>query len=348
MDLKRDYFEDLRLITSRSQAIWVGLLLVGVMLLPLFVKSYLLTMVELVAINIIVALGLNLLVGNTGQISLGHNGFVALGAYTLVLLLKIEVPFPLALLAGGGIASLFGALLGLPSLRLEGPYLAIATLGFGLAVMVLIGRADFLGGRMGLSVPRISLKWTGLSYDRALYYLIIGLAIFFTIATHSLVKSRVGRAFQAIRDSDIAAAAIGIHLAKYKTLSFAISAFFAGIAGGLMALYLNFINPTLFSFVMSINFLAMIVLGGLGTITGSVLGAIVLTLLTLQLNSIAELPGIGPGLVAFSEKFMTVAGLPNLTWICTGLVLILIIIFEPLGLFGIWMRIKWYWKTWPF
>lgn len=347
-NLKTDYFEDLQLFKDGLQIFWSAIFLLLLFALPFFVKTYYLTILNLMAVNVIVALGLNLLVGNTGQISLGHAGFVAIGAYTTVLLLKAGVPFIFALMASGGVTALFGILLGIPSLKLEGPYLAIATLAFGLAVTTVIGRMDFLGGRMGMNVPKIGLGWTGLKYDQSLYYLILIIAVLAVIATRNLLKSRIGRAFQAIRDSDIAASAIGINLTKYKLYSFGISALFAGVAGSLWALYLGFINPTLFNFILSINFLVIIVLGGLGSITGSVLGAIVLTYLNLQLEDVVEIPVLGDLLLRFSEVFMTATGISNISWFLTGFILILIVLFEPLGLYGLWLRTKIYWKRWPF
>lgn len=347
MDLRKDYFEDIKLLDGRAQLFWTLILLVGLATLPFVIKTYYLTVINLMAVNVMVALGLNLLVGNTGQISLGHAGFVAIGAYAMVLLMKAGIPFAPALLAGGFLAAFFGALLGVPSLRLEGPYLAIATLGFGLAVTVIIGRTEAFGGRMGLTVPRLDLGWMGIGYDRALYLLIIAVTVVMTIFARNLLRGRIGRAFQAIRDSDIAAAATGVEIARYKTLSFAISAFYAGIAGGFWALYLSFINPTIFTFVMSILFLAMIILGGLGSVTGSIFGAVVMTFLNLQLENVPDLPVVGPLLSSFSERFMTLSGIANVSWVLTGLILILIILFEPLGLYGIWLRVKRYWKTWP-
>lgn len=347
-NLKTDYFEDIRLFDNKLQLFWTLVLLGILFALPFLVKSYYLTIVDLMAVNVIVALGLNLLVGNTGQISLGHAGFVAIGAYTSVLLLKLGVPFLIAFAASGILAASFGLLLGIPSLRLEGPYLAIATLAFGLAVTIIIGRMDFLGGRMGLSVPKINLSWTGLKYDFALYYLILILTILAVVATRNILKSRIGRAFQAIRDSDIAASAIGINLSKYKLYSFAISALFAGFAGSLWALYLGFINPTLFTFIMSINFLAIIVLGGLGFVTGSIMGAVVMTFLNIQLENVVDIPLLGPLILAFSEAFMMPDNISNVSWVFTGLILILIVLFEPLGLYGLWLRTKRYWKRWPF
>ncbi|HMQ07480.1 MAG TPA: branched-chain amino acid ABC transporter permease [Saprospiraceae bacterium] len=328
--------------------IWTIVLISFLFLLPFIVKTYYLSVVNLMCLNILVALGLNVLVGNTGQISLGHAGFVAIGAYSSALLLNLGLPFLPALLSAGIIAGFIGALIGVPSFKLEGPYLAIATLAFGMAVTIIIGRLDVFGGRMGMSVPRIQLGWTGLKYDISLYYIFIGITVIMVIITRNIVKSRIGRAFQAIRDSDIAASVAGVHLAKYKTMSFAISAFYAGLAGCLWALYLQFVTPGSFSFMMSVLFLATVVLGGLGSVTGSVMGAILMSWLSLQLEKIVEVPVLGHMIMKFTGLFMNPSGIANITWVITGLILIMVILFEPLGLFGLWLRIKRYWKMWPF
>lgn len=347
--MKRDYFDDVRLARSGVAKFWLAILIIGLSIVPLIGSPFLLYTLNLMAVNAIVALGLNILVGYTGQISLGHAGFVAIGAYTSVLLVsRAGLPFPVALLAGGLLAASIGFLLGLPALRLEGPYLAIATLGFGMATTVVIGRTALFGGHMGLVVPSPRLGPLELSSDRGIYAITISTAVLLAFMARNLMRSRTGRAFQAIRDSDIAAQMTGVDLARYKTLSFAISAFYAGIAGGLWAIVLGFINPGMFNFIVSVLFLAMVVAGGLGTIAGSIAGAILITFLNLQAARIQTLPVIGPLLEAFSSQFMTISGLPNITWIVTGLILILIVVLEPMGLYGLWLRTKLYWKTWPF
>ncbi len=348
MKLKKHYFEDIQLFPNKASIFWSLVAILFLAFLPGLVKTYYLSIVNLMALNILVALGLNLLVGNTGQISLGHAGFVAIGAYAAALMLKAGLPFIIVLLGAGTVAAMVGAILGIPSFRLEGPYLAIATLSFGMAVTIIIGRIDILGGRMGMSVPRIDLSWTGLKYDIALYYVFALITVIMIIFTRNILKSRIGRAFQAIRDSDVAASVVGILLAKYKTFSFAISAFYAGMAGCLWALYLQFVNPGSFNFMMSILFLATIVLGGLGSVTGSVMGAIVMTWLSLQLEKIVEIPFFGEVFVTFTGYFMNPSGIANITWVATGLILIAVIIFEPMGLNGLWLRTKRYWKLWPF
>ncbi len=356
MDMKRDYYEDIRLIDSGAVLFWSSALLLFLFTLPLYVPTYYVFLMNLVMIHVILAVGLNILVGYTGQISLGHAGFFAIGAYgTALLMAKLHVPFVPALLAAAFIAALFGFLLGLPALRLEGPYLAIATLGFGLAIMHIIGRWEFFGGRMGVQAPPLNLgvPWLGwnwvLETDRGKYYLILILCVLMVIGARNLVKTRVGRSFAAIRDSDIAAEVIGVNLTIYKTLAFAVSSFYAGIAGGLFGMVLGFFDPFTFNLILSIIFLVMVVVGGLGSILGPIIGAALITYLQYNvLKNVGEMPVVGPFLVALSGRFFTVVGLENFNNIALGLIMVGIIIFEPLGLYGVWLRIKKYWMTWPF
>ncbi len=349
MDMKRDYYEDIQLLDSGVLWFWFIMLLASLAIFPLLVPNYYIYMVNYMAINVIVTVGLNILVGYTGQISLGHAGFFAIGAYsTVLLMINLHFPFLLALVLGALIAAFFGFILGLPALRLEGPYLAIATLGFGMAITQVIGRWQLFGGRMGLEAPKLSLGSYVMNSDRALYFLIIPITFFLVMAARNLMKTRVGRAFIAIRDSDIAAETMGVNLTLYKTLAFAVSAFYTGIAGGLMAFVLGFINPSSFNFILSIYFLAFVIVGGLGSIFGSIMGGVVMTWLMLVLDKVQELPYLGEALVSFSEKWMNAAGLPNVASIIFGLIIILLVVFEPLGLYGFWIRTKIYWKTWPF
>jgi branched-chain amino acid transport system permease protein len=240
------------------------MLIASLSTLPFLLPNYHIYMVNYMAINVIVTVGLNILVGYTGQISLGHAGFFAIGAYgTVLLMTNLHFPFLLALICSALIAAFFGFILGLPALRLEGPYLAIATLGFGMAITQVIGRWQVFGGRMGLEAPDLSLGPFVIDTDRRLYFLVVTTAFLLILAARNLMKTRVGRAFIAIRDSDIAAETMGVNLTLYKTLAFAVSAFYAGIAGGLMAFLLGFINPSSFNFILSIYFLAFVIVGGL-------------------------------------------------------------------------------------
>ncbi|MCP4131267.1 MAG: branched-chain amino acid ABC transporter permease [bacterium] len=366
MDMKRDYYEDIQLLDSNTKKTWFFMLLAVLAILPFVLPGTWASFINLVAIHVIVAIGLNILVGYTGQVSLGHAGFFAIGAYTTALIIKgtgaTEV-FLLAipvLIAAGLVAAVFGFILGLPSLKLEGPYLAIATLGFGMAIVQIIGRFSVFGGRNGISLPDITILANVLvateyftintARDIDLYLVVITTAVFLTILARNIIKTRVGRAFVAIRDDDIAAECMGVNLTYYKTLSFAVSAFYTGVAGGLYAFWIGRLNPDNFSFILSVVFLAMVVVGGVGSITGSVLGAIVVTYLhhNLEGAAIAAIPVLGPALVSFSEYWMHPNGLASISYVIFGLIIILIVIFEPLGLYGFWIRMKKYWKTWPF
>jgi len=349
MDMKRDYYEDIQLLDSKVLWFWFIMLIAALIIFPFLAPNYYIYMANYMAINVIVAVGLNILVGYTGQISLGHAGFFAIGAYFTVLsMTNLHLPFPLALLLGAFISAFFGFILGLPALRLEGPYLAIATLGFGMAITQVIGRWQIFGGRMGLETPILTLGPYSLESDRQLYFLFATLAVILTMSARNLMKTRIGRAFIAIRDSDIAAETMGVNLTLYKTLAFAVSAFYTGIAGGLFAFLLGFISPSTFNFILSIYFLAFVIVGGLGSIFGSIMGGIVMTWLMLVLDKVQELPYLGTVLSSFSDRWMSLSGLPNISSIIFGLIIILIVVFEPLGLYGFWIRTKIYWKTWPF
>ncbi len=356
MDMKRSYYEDIELFKSGVILFWTIILLLVLFTFPLYLSDYSLYLMSLIMVYVIVSVGLNILVGSTGQISLGHAGFFAIGAYATVLLMThLQVPFFVAIIAAAFIAAFFGFILGLPALRLEGPYLTIATLAFGLAIMHIIGHTALFGGRQGLVAPElnIGIQQFDLNYVISTvtqkYYLVLGFTIVMVLFALNILKTKPGRAFVAIRDSDIAAEVIGINLTIYKTLSFAVSAFYAGIAGGLFAFVLGFFDPFTFNLILSIIFIVMIVVGGLGSVMGSITGAALITYLMYDLfKNVDEAPLIGPLFLAFSERWMTITGMDNFNYIALGLVMIGIMLFEPLGLFGAWIRMKKYWKTWPF
>jgi branched-chain amino acid transport system permease protein len=349
MDMKRDYYEDVKLFSSGVTVFWFIILILFLAAFPFLFKNYYVYVANYVAINVLVAIGLNLLVGYTGQISLGHAGFFAIGAYgTIVFMAKLHFPFLIALPLAALAAAVFGFLLGFPALRLEGPYLSIATLGFGLTITRLIGRVEFFGGRQGLHAPELTVGPWHLKTDKDFYYLLITITVILTLAARNLIKTKVGRAFIAIRDADIAAETMGVNIMYYKTLAFAVSAFYTGIAGGLYAFVLRFIEPELFSLLMSILFLAMVVVGGLGSIFGSIAGACLLSWLDLELRNILSIPHIGEWLTALSKSYFSITGVSNIQFILYGLIMILIMLFEPLGIYGFWIRTKIYWRTWPF
>jgi len=349
MDMKRDYYEDVQFFSSGVTLFWFIILIAFLALFPFLFKNYYVYVANYMAINVIVAIGLNILVGYTGQISLGHSGFFAIGAYaTLALMSKVGLPFVLALPAAALATAVFGFLIGFPALRLEGPYLSIATLGFGLTITRVIGRIEFFGGRQGLHAPELTIGPWHLNTDRDFYYLLITLTVILTVAARNLIKTKVGRAFIAIRDADIAAETMGVNLMYYKTLAFAVSAFYTGLAGGLYAFVLRFIEPELFGLLMSILFLAMVVVGGLGSIFGAIAGACLLSYMDLELRNILSIPYVGVWLEALSKSYFSITGVSNIQFILYGLIMVLIMLFEPLGLYGFWIRTKIYWRTWPF
>jgi branched-chain amino acid transport system permease protein len=349
MDMKRNYYEDVQFFSSGVTLFWFLVLLAFLALFPFLFKNYYVYVANYMAINVIVAIGLNILVGYTGQISLGHSGFFAIGAYgTLALMSKVGLPFVLALPAAALATAVFGFLIGFPALRLEGPYLSIATLGFGLTITRVIGRIEFFGGRQGLHAPELTIGPWHLNTDRDFYYLLITLTVMLTVAARNMIKTKVGRAFIAIRDADIAAETMGVNLMYYKTLAFAVSAFYTGLAGGLYAFVLRFIEPELFGLLMSILFLAMVVVGGLGSIFGAIAGACLLSYMDLELRNILSIPYVGVWLEALSKSYFSITGVSNIQFILYGLIMVLIMLFEPLGLYGFWIRTKIYWRTWPF
>ncbi|MEE3184358.1 MAG: branched-chain amino acid ABC transporter permease, partial [Gemmatimonadota bacterium] len=340
MRATHDYYADVQLLRGRGSWVKLAILLVVLIALPLILPGYRIFTVNYMAIFVIVGLGMNLLIGDTGQVSLGHAGFLAVGAYTTVLMMtELGAPFPLALPVGGLVTAGFGFLLGLPALRLQGPYLAIVTLGFGIAVTQIIGHSAFFGGHMGLVVPTATLGPISLSGDASQYYVIVGTALVLALCARNLSVTRVGRAFRAVRDSEIAAATMGVDVAYYKTLSFALSAAFAGIAGGLLALMIGFISPGVFNFHLSLMFLAMVVFGGIGSIPGAVLGSIVMGYLNLEMDAFEEFPLLGPTLESFSSRFMSSGGHPNLGWVVTGRQIVLTNLKEPRGLHRLWIRV---------
>jgi branched-chain amino acid transport system permease protein len=207
---------------------------------------------------------------------------------------------------------------------------------------------DIFGGREGLHTPELTMGPWHLDTDLDFYYLLIPLTFLLTLVARNITKTKVGRAFVAIRDADIAAETMGVNLLLYKTLAFSVSAFYAGIGGGMYAFVLRFVEPEIFTLMMSIMFLAMVVVGGLGSIMGAIAGATLLSWLDLQLRNILDIPFLGEWLTQLSQSYFSITGVSNIQFIIFGLIMIGIMLFEPLGIYGIWLRTKIYWRTWPF
>ncbi|MDK2879086.1 MAG: branched-chain amino acid transport system permease protein [Thermoanaerobacteraceae bacterium] len=240
--------------------------------------NYYLQVLMVIGINIILAVSLNLVSGFTGQLSLGHATFMGIGAYTATLLaLKLHVPFLIAIIIGAVTAAFFGFIIGVPTLRLRGDYLAIATLGFGEIMRNILLNLKITGGPMGLrGIPKVTN-----------IYIVAAAVILVIFSLNRIMNSRVGKAFIAIREDELAAEAMGINTTNFKILAFAIGAFYAGIAGGLFAFLFRYINPNNFGFMKSIEILCMVVLGGMGNTAGAILGAAMLTILPEFLRSVS-------------------------------------------------------------
>jgi branched-chain amino acid transport system permease protein len=340
---RESYREDIQIFNTVWTKSWLAVFLLALLTLPWWGGPYLIYMANISGIAIVAALGLNILTGFTGQISLGHAAFVALGAYsTAILSTKLGLPFWVALPSSGIVAAAFGILLGFPCLRLKGLYLAMATMSFGIVVEYGVTHWESLTmGVRGIKVPSPSLFGYSLSSESSMFYLILTVVIILTAGAKNLMRTRVGRAFVAIRDQDIAASVIGVNLTHYKVMSFAISAFYAGIAGGLYAYSITYLHPENFTLLLSIEYIAMIIVGGLGSILGTVFGAVFLTVMPDVIK--ACLTFLGQYLVFFHGSY-------NEEWniAAFGLLIMLFLIAEPTGLNGIWVRIRTSFKNWPF
>jgi len=337
-----NYRSDERIFQTWFVRIWLIAFLILWALFPLFASKYMISVMIEVGIAIIACHGLNLLTGFTGQISLGQAAFMGVGAYTCSILVgQAGVPFVAALPAAGVMAAMVGMVFGIPSLRLRGLYLAMATIAAQFIIEFVIRRWDTLtGGVAGMYVDPGTLGPLQFNNPVDLYYLTFILAVVTTLVIKNIIRSRSGRAFVAIRDRYLAAEVIGVHVFKYRLLSFAVSSFFAGIAGALLAQYLEVITHESFTILQSVDYLAMCIIGGLGHILGGIFGVAfwfilerILEVITTTLNS--NFPDHITWFVSIRE-------------IVFGLVIILFLIFEPDGLAARWRTIRAYWKLWPF
>jgi len=336
------YRTDERIFKTVWVRSWVAALGFAVLLLPLFVSSYILYVCNTIFIFIIGAIGLNILTGFTGQISIGHGAFVAIGAYSsAIMTTKLSLPFWLALPGGGLCSVLIGIFVGLPSLRVKGLYLAIATLAAQFITdYTVVHWESMTNGITGMYLP--SPQFFGFIFDNdsKFYYLLLFFAIAAVMTGRNLFRTKIGRALIAVRDRDIAANLIGISLFKYKLLAFSLSSFYAGIAGSLWGFYTNIITPEHFTIVLSIDYLAMVIIGGLGSILGTVFGVIFMTILPELLTTAS---------ILLKDTFGQITTLLSaIKGLIFALAIILFLLFEPDGLAEIWRRVKAYWKLWPF
>ncbi len=329
----------------RTKAQW-SLFIAGVvllMILPSLLPVYIVKMFITFYVQLIAVMGLMLLTGYCGQISLGQAAFVSVGAFTSAILVSTYGwPFPVSLIISIVAAVLFGLLFGLPALRIKGFYLAMSTLAAQFIIIWLINHLPNLtGGSDGMRVARINIF--GFVFDNSIkyYYLVLGMTMLFTYFAVNIARSRIGRAWIAIRDNDIAAEAMGINLARYKLLAFAICSAFAGVSGALWAHYVPAINWEHFTLWESIWFLAMIVIGGIGTISGAIFGTAFIRILDELITFL--FPIVSPILGGIDEGALAGALLA-----IYGLVIALFLIFEPRGLARRWEMFKSWYRLWPF
>lgn len=339
---KTNYSKDMELFRTPQMKFRMLIIVALLFLLPTFSSNYVVGLATLCAIAVIGAIGLNILTGFTGQISVGVGAFLAVGGYTsAILTVSLGWSFWISLPLAGLVTAIIGGLFGIPSLRLKGLYLAIATLAAQVIILWIISRwSSLTGGAAGMVLQRPSIGEFAFYSHNSYYYLTLTIAVLTTIYALNLFRTRTGRAFLAVRDRDVAAQIMGINLFKYKVMAFAISSFIVGIAGALLAHYTMIVTIELYSIKVSIQYLAMILVGGLGSVLGSILGAVFITLLPVALGFMVEFLAIYiPNAYSLLNSFREFV---------FGLVIILFLIFEPGGLVHIWNNIKNYFRLWPF
>ena len=334
---KTDYAQDIKLAKHGGHVFWYSALLLLLVTAPWLFAEYWLAQLTFVMIYSIAGLGIMLLAGFTGLFSLGHAAFLGVGAYTQAVMTNAGVPFPIALVGAGALAAAVGFVVGLPALRVKGIYLGMATLSFGFIVEEVLARWESVtGGNAGLHIKAPQLMGWKLDTGTEFYFLCLTVTVLATLGIVNLLRAPTGRAFVAIRDSEVSAQSMGIHLAHYKTLSFALSAGLAGLAGALYAHKLQFISPDQFNILQSIDLLLMIVIGGVGSVHGAFLGAIFLITM--------------PQVIALFKDFLppVVGQAPGLQGLIYGVVLVAFVLFEPMGLYGRWLKVRTYLQLFPF
>lgn len=362
-ELYTSYRQDMALLNTRTKALGAVAVLVVAALMPMLVSDNLLIILGSGLVLAIGAIGLNLVTGYAGQVSLGHAFFVGIGAYTAAVLsgdpdgryLGLGVDFmPLWLISAGLVAALFGALVAPLATRLRGLYLAVVTLG-----LVFVGQYFFFewnemsgGPQVGRDAAKpelFGIQFTvdngfkgGWTEEQKLYWLFLGVLVVAAVLARNIARSRIGRAFSAIRDRDVAAGVMGVNLTRYKVVAFTISSFYAGICGALMFSASGHFTPESFSLLMSVQFIAIVLIGGVATISGTIMGAMLIAILP---RIASELPAVVPFLSSSASEHPNIFDFEQIMY---GVLIVAFLLFEPRGLFGIWHRIRTYWKSFPF
>ncbi|MFC1915761.1 branched-chain amino acid ABC transporter permease [Chloroflexota bacterium] len=337
------YAQDMAIFRTKTHWVLFFCFLILLFTAPLYLGNYWLGVANLIGITLIAATGLNILTGYCGQLSIGHAGFIAVGAYTsAVLTNRLELPFLVGLFCAGLTAGLIGLIFGLPSVRVKGFYLAITTIAAQFIIIWVINHwSSVTGGFVGIKVPYASIGNFIFRSEASQFYLIMSIVALCIFLAKNLARTRVGRAFIAIRDNDLAAEVMGINLLYYKLLAFFIGCFMAGIAGSLLAHWIGFMNAEQFSLTESILYIGMIIIGGLGTTLGPILGVVLIRLLQ-QILTVVIVPFL-EGNIALPSGFAT-----GVTPMLFGLVIILFLVLEPRGLAHRWALFKSAYRLWPF
>jgi branched-chain amino acid transport system permease protein len=339
---KQRYSELIVLTDSRVVKSWVAVLVLALVLAPWLLSNYLLSLATVILFTTVGALGLMVLTGFTGLISLGHVGFLMIGGYAYAIAVtRWGLPPEIALLASAVVPALFGLIVGLPSLRLHGLYLAITTLAFAHIVSAgILAGGRFTGAGRGITVDRPVILGFDLASDRAFYWFCAVMCALAVLLVLNLRRSYVGRALVALRDNDIAARTMGISLVRYKLLAFLISAALTGVAGALMGIYLSLVSVEGYPFLLSIEALAIVIVGGIGSVLGAVLGAIFIVTLPEVFTTLMHALGGG-----FADSMS--ASAHEIKTILYGLAIIGFLRFDPRGLRGIWHDVRHAWTQWP-
>ncbi len=339
---KQRYSELLVLTDSPAVKAWTVILLVTLVAAPVLLSSFLLSYMTIILFTLVGVLGLTVLTGFTGLISLGHVGFLMLGAYAYAIgVTRLGLPPELALVLSAVVPAVFGLVVGIPSLRLHGLYLAITTLAFShiVTASVLAG-GKFTGAGRGIMIPRPKMLGVDLSSDRMFYWFCLAMCILAVLVTLNFRRSYIGRALVAIRDNDIAARTMGINLVRFKLLAFLVSAALTGVAGAMMGMYLSIVSVESFPFLLSIEALAIVIVGGLGSVLGAVLGTIFIVTLPEIFSALVSVLG------GRLQDLMTTSA-HEIKSVLYGLAIIGFLRFDPRGLRGIWHDLRHTWVLWP-
>lgn len=358
-ELYTDYRQDMALLNTRGKQVGTAVLIVVAALLPLAVADDLLMLLYAGLILAIGAIGLNLVTGYAGQVSLGHAFFVGIGAYTAAVIsgdpdgrrLGYGIEFmPVWILGAGLAAAVCGAIVAPLATRLRGLYLAVVTLGLVFIGLYLFREFREISGGAEQSRPAAEPVLFGMNLtedgayteEQKLFWFGLVMLIIFAVLARNVARSRVGRAFQAIRDRDIAAGVMGVDLTRYKIVAFTLSSFYAGVCGSLLYAGVGSFTPERFGLLMSVQFIAMVLIGGVATISGAIMGAMLIAMLP---RIASELPAFVPFLSSSASDHPNIFDFEQVMY---GVLIVAFLLFEPRGLFGVWHRIRTYWKSFPF